>query len=82
MREAFDSFDTDHSGTIDTNELDKIMRELGMNPTPEHVKEFMKHADADNDGHIDFQEFLAVVRQVCERCFFFFFCNLRIERNE
>merc|ERR1711903_383750 len=49
IKEAFDLFDTDGSGSIDTNELKVAMKALGMD------------AKSDGDGTIDFDEFLAMM---------------------
>lgn len=38
IREAFDLFDTDGSGTIDAKELKVAMRALGFEPKKEEIK--------------------------------------------
>lgn len=58
IREAFDLFDTDGSGTIDAKELKVAMRALGFEPKKEEVKKMIADIDKDNSGTIDFNEFL------------------------
>ena len=50
IREAFDLFDTDGSGTIDAKELKVAMRALGFEPKNEEVKKMMAQVDADGSG--------------------------------
>jgi len=62
IREAFNLFDTDGSGTIDPGELNAAMRSLGFetkNPTI-----FQMIADLDQDGTaIGFEDFLDAITQ-------------------
>mmetsp|Transcript_65875 Transcript_65875/g.153072 ORF Transcript_65875/g.153072 Transcript_65875/m.153072 type:complete len:170 (-) Transcript_65875:189-698(-) len=62
IREAFNLFDTDGSGTIDPAELKAAMRSLGFdtkNPTI-----FQMIADLDQDGNaIGFEDFLDAITQ-------------------
>ena len=48
IKEAFDLFDTDGSGTIDAKELKLAMRALGFEPKKEEIRKMI--ADADRDG--------------------------------
>jgi Ca2+-binding EF-hand superfamily protein len=34
---AWELFDDDHSGQIDSNELQNVLRKLGLNPTEEEL---------------------------------------------
>ena len=68
---AFDSVDSDHSGTIDASELEKVMVQIASDmgadpPTKEDVIEVMEHLDADKSGKIDFNEFKVLIRDVLE----------------
>ncbi|MCO5553057.1 hypothetical protein L7F22_006578 [Adiantum nelumboides] len=58
IREAFDLFDTDGSGTIDARELQVAMRALGFEAGEEEVKQMIEDVDKDKNGSIDFDEFL------------------------
>lgn len=57
IREAFDLFDTDGSGTIDGKELKVAMRALGFEPKNEEVKRMIADTDRDHTGTIDYNEF-------------------------
>jgi calmodulin len=60
LRVHFDSFDKDHSGSITLDELKAVMRSLGDSPTDAEVKKIISEVDADNNGTIEFNEFLEV----------------------
>jgi len=66
IREAFDLFDTDGSGTIDIKELKVAMRALGFEPKKEEIKKMVADLDKDaasqNSG-IDFNDFLLMMTQ-------------------
>merc|ERR1719454_604870 len=61
IREAFDLFDTDGSGSIDAKELKVAMRALGFEPTKEEIKKMINDIDKDGSGTIDFNEFLQMM---------------------
>ena len=68
---AFDSVDTDRSGQIDGDELEKVMVQIAFDmqadpPTKEDVLEVMEHLDSDKSGKIDFEEFKVLIRDVLE----------------
>jgi Ca2+-binding EF-hand superfamily protein len=67
IREAFDLFDTDGSGTIDAKELKVAMRALGFEPKKEEIKKMISDIDKDGSGTIDFNEFLEMMtaKMVC-----------------
>ncbi|XP_055804654.1 caltractin-like [Solanum dulcamara] len=58
IKEAFELFDTDGSGTIDASELNVAMRALGFEMTEEHVELMIADVDKDGSGAIDFDEFV------------------------
>jgi Ca2+-binding EF-hand superfamily protein len=58
IKEAFDLFDTDGSGTIDAKELKVAMRALGFEPKKEEIRKMITDIDKDGSGTIDFAEFL------------------------
>ena len=47
MREAFNIFDKDNNGRINTQELGTVMRSLGQNPTQKEIDDMIKGADKD-----------------------------------
>ncbi|KAG2549413.1 probable calcium-binding protein CML8 isoform X1 [Panicum virgatum] len=58
IKEAFDLFDIDGSGTIDARELNVAMRALGFEMTPEQINQMIAEVDKDGSGTIDFDEFV------------------------
>ncbi|XP_042483543.1 caltractin-like isoform X2 [Macadamia integrifolia] len=58
IKEAFDLFDTDNSGTIDAKELNIAMRALGFEMTEEQINQMIADVDKDGSGAIDFDEFV------------------------
>jgi len=61
LREAFDLFDTDGSGTIDTKELQVALRALGFDSKKEKVRKMIADIDLDASGTIDFEEFVEMM---------------------
>ena len=61
IREAFDLFDTDGSGTIDAKELKVAMRALGFEPNKEEIRRLIEQVDQDGSGNVDFKEFLKMM---------------------
>jgi Ca2+-binding EF-hand superfamily protein len=58
IKEAFDLFDTDGSGTIDPKELMAAMRSLGFEAKSQTIYQMLSDLDRDGSGAIDFEEFL------------------------
>ncbi|KAK6123782.1 hypothetical protein DH2020_042479 [Rehmannia glutinosa] len=71
FKEAFSLFDKDGDGIsfffflfinlfccITTKELGTVMRSLGQNPTEAELQDMINEVDADQNGTIDFPEFL------------------------
>lgn len=50
-------YDTDHSGTIDIYEVQKICFTMGIKDFEKKAIELMKIVDVDGSGEIDFDEF-------------------------
>ena len=59
--EVFKIFDTDGNGTICETELGIVLRALGQNPTQEELKDLMEEADLNENGAIEFNEFLVMM---------------------
>ena len=53
LRDAFAVFDSDGSGTIEADEIRKVMKSLGDNLTDEEVEDMIRHVDKDGNGTID-----------------------------
>ncbi|KAJ4701144.1 putative Calcium-dependent protein kinase [Melia azedarach] len=57
---AFSFFDKDGSGYITIDELQQACKEFGLGEV--HLDEIVKEIDQDNDGRIDYAEFVAMMR--------------------
>jgi len=58
IREAFNLFDADGSGTIDPKELKAAMQSLGFEAKNQTIFQMISDIDKDKSGSIDFEEFL------------------------
>ncbi len=66
---AFDCVDTDKSGLIDYEELEKVMEQISKDmktdpPSKEDVKEVFEQLDTDHNGKIDFDEFTQLIKDI------------------
>ncbi|XP_002992169.2 caltractin [Selaginella moellendorffii] len=61
LREAFDMFDTDSSGTIDAKELRVAMKALGFETSAQEIRDMMASVDVDQSGTLDFEEFVEMM---------------------
>ena len=66
---AFDSVDTDKSGQIDAQELEKIMSQISKDmgtepPSKTDVMEVLEYLDEDGSGKISFDEFKQLIKDV------------------
>jgi len=57
LKQAFNEFDVDGGGTINTKELGYAMRAMGMNPTEAELLDLINEYDTDGSGMIEFGEF-------------------------
>ena len=62
IREAFNLFDTDGSGTIDPKELKAAMQSLGFEAKNQTIYQMIGDIDKDGSGEIDFEEFKAMMK--------------------
>ncbi|KAK4380678.1 hypothetical protein RND71_002540 [Anisodus tanguticus] len=60
MYAAFSYFDQDGSGYITKDELQQACEKFGMSNIP--IEELMREVDQDNDGCIDYNEFVAMMQ--------------------
>ncbi|KAI4602872.1 hypothetical protein LQW54_001836 [Pestalotiopsis sp. IQ-011] len=63
---AFDLFDKDKTGDITAAELGEVMRELGLSPSDAELKDMVDEVDVDQNGSIDFNEFLTMMSHKVE----------------
>ncbi|GME33186.1 Calmodulin [Neofusicoccum parvum] len=57
IREIFNVFDRDGSGTINSSELRHVMKAIGENLTDDEIDDLIREADVDGNGTIDYDEF-------------------------
>merc|ERR1711966_637336 len=57
IKEAFELFDTDGSGSIDANELKTAMRALGFAPKKDEITKMLNDLDCDGNGTVEYEEF-------------------------
>ncbi|CAL0312892.1 unnamed protein product [Lupinus luteus] len=61
LREIFRSFDRNNDGSLTQLELSSLLRSLGLKPSPEQLEIFIQKADRNNNGLVEFSEFVALV---------------------
>ena len=61
FREIFDLVDKDKGGSISRDELGELMDTLGIWASKEEIDLMINEIDEDNNGEIDFEEFVAVM---------------------
>ncbi|KAH0733786.1 hypothetical protein KY285_009493 [Solanum tuberosum] len=62
LYKAFQYFDKDSSGYITMEELEQALIEFGMNDAKD-IKEIISEVDSDNDGRINYDEFVAMMKK-------------------
>ena len=61
IREAFNIFDSNGSGSIDYKELKAAMKALGFETKKEEMQKVISEIDADGSGEIEFPEFMQMM---------------------
>ena len=61
LQDIFDQFDKDKDGKISGKELANAMFSMGQNPTDDEINEMMREVDLNQDGKIDFDEFITLM---------------------
>lgn len=95
IQEAFKVFDKDGNGYISAAELRHVMTSLGEKLTEEEVDEMIREADIDQDGQINYEEFVkmmvshtsspaaaATYNHVCSPSLFFSFNRCRNKNKQ
>ncbi|XP_063719456.1 neo-calmodulin-like [Symsagittifera roscoffensis] len=57
LEQVFRLFDTDNSGTVSTEEMKKVFKEVDPKISKKELDELIAEADPDNSGKIDLAEF-------------------------
>ncbi|KAF8795770.1 Troponin C like protein [Argiope bruennichi] len=60
LKKAFDMFDKDKKGSINTNMVATILRTLGQTFVESELRELIQEIDVDGSGELEFDEFLAL----------------------
>ena len=63
IKEIFDIFDSDKSGSIDRHELKVCLRSLGFDLTKQDILAIMKEKDPKGNGYLDFRSFSSVIAE-------------------
>ena len=61
IREAFNLFDVDKTGTIDSNELRVALRAMGFDVSKADIREIMRDYDRDGTGELKLQDFTDIM---------------------
>lgn len=61
IKEAFELFDREGSGKIDTKELKVAIRALGFEPKKEEIKKMIAEVDKEGTGNVSFDDFLSLM---------------------
>ena len=64
LHEAFDLFDKDGGGTINTDELKCLFRCFDIKLTKTETRKLIEEHDADKSGEIDFNEFVLMMSKI------------------
>ena len=64
IREAFNLFDTDGSGSIDPRELKSAMQSLGFEAKNATIYQMIGDIDKDGSGSIDFEEYVTQAKSI------------------
>ena len=60
-REIFYVFDENGDGAISPSEITKVMNFLGENPSTSQVSQLIAEVDHNDDGEVDFNEFVCLM---------------------
>ena len=61
IKEVWQVFDQDGSGSIERDELELVLNKLGLKPSEAEMQELIEEIDKDGDGTIDYSEFLRLM---------------------
>merc|ERR1712070_43081 len=67
LKEAFELFDTDGSGAVDTSELHTAMKALGFEPKKEEIDKMVREMDKDGDATVDLEEFYIMMAEMMNK---------------
>ncbi|CAK4116900.1 unnamed protein product [Aphanomyces euteiches] len=64
LKRVFKQFDTNGNGSIDANELSRLLLSVGEQPSPELIRDLIASVDTDQSGTIEFREFLTLLYEL------------------
>ncbi|XP_037952150.1 calmodulin-like [Teleopsis dalmanni] len=67
VHQAFTLFDRDDDGYISLTDLRSVMPKLITNITEEEIDEMFYEADLDDDGKVDFEEFVVMLNSCVDK---------------
>jgi len=62
--EQFNLFDEDKSGSIDSKELESVMKQVGETASPDQLRQIIAEVDSDKNGTVEFGEFLNIIKKL------------------
>jgi len=62
LKKSFSLFDRNGDGSIETEELDLVMKSLGYQMSKNEVEEMINFADKDGNHKVEFDEFVSVMK--------------------
>ncbi len=62
LKEAFDFFDKNNSGSIDPKEINTVLNQLGTKSTETEISDMMTSIDKNNDNAVSFDEFCVMIK--------------------
>ena len=60
-KECFDAYDKLGYGTLEAEELQKVLEELGQKPTREELYKMIAEVDQSNKGYIEYKDFIKAI---------------------
>ena len=66
MKEIFDMFDQDNDGEINMEELRRIFRQMGQDPSQDELIDVLVEVDEDGNGIIEYNEFKMMIEKMKE----------------
>lgn len=65
LKQLFDIFDKDQTGTIELSDMEQVMTNLGKDPT--EAESILKEIDPENDNRVSFDQFLRMLAEMEKR---------------
>ncbi|KAL4218306.1 centrin [Mactra antiquata] len=66
LKQTFEMFDKNNDGKISCEELGCVLRTLGHEHSPKEVEDMIKNADTNENGYVEYDEFITMMRRFKE----------------